>query len=104
MVVFIDLEDENEPPEHIKLRSAAAMAGRWSPLDSKSTNNNIKLGSSSALHALERDNAVGVASLMLSLANGKDAKGEIRHNPNKNSLTEALGCYPYVYRPQYIAN
>jgi hypothetical protein len=26
-----------------------------------------------------------------------DGNDEARPNPNKNAITEALGCYPYVY-------
>jgi hypothetical protein len=67
MVIFIDLDDEAEPPE---LGAAKHQAPRhWSQ---------IGLGR------------------CIPQVNGNDAKESVyeRPNPNKNALTEALGCYP----------
>lgn len=62
MVVFVDLEDESEPPERVP---------HWS-----------------LLHQHGVGNLPALKSLSLEI--------EGRINPNKNALTEALGCYPYV--------
>lgn len=78
MVLFVDLEDENEPPEQL-------VCGRWSSLqhDSKPEVARRILG------LLPIPAAVGLTSI-----DSKGDNGEVRENPNKNSLTEALGCYP----------
>jgi hypothetical protein len=66
MVVFVDLEDESEPPER---------AAHWSLLN-------------------ERGGIGNISSLRgLSLTDG--IRADQRDNPNKNAITEALGCYPY---------
>jgi hypothetical protein len=62
MVVFVDLEDESEPPE----------LSNWSRL-------------SLNLHG-------GLMNRPLELQEKEVDKGRV--NPNKNSITEALGCYP----------
>jgi hypothetical protein len=62
MVVFVDLEEESEPPER---------AQHWS------------------LHGLHANHVgFGIGGLTLK-------EGVQRDNPNKNAITEALGCYPY---------
>jgi len=63
MVVFVDLDESDEPPEHWSLRG----------------HHHGILG---GLPGLSRKQAL------------QDVR---RVNPNKNSITEALGCYPYVY-------
>jgi hypothetical protein len=73
MVLFVDLEDESEPPEQIR-------GNHWPVHDNAGVLRSLSLG-----------NSLGV---------GRDLKGDeeggARENPNKNVLTEALGCYPYV--------
>lgn len=71
MVVFVDLEDEAEPPE--KMLSSR----QWDKLD------------------LNR-NPPGGADAFSSRTQGIAGLGEEegRVNPNKNAVTEALGCYP----------
>ena len=78
MVVFVDLEDENEPPEQLA-------RGRWTSLqhDSKPDVARRMLG------LVPIPATVGLTSI-----DSKGDNGEVRENPNKNSLTEALGCYP----------
>jgi hypothetical protein len=67
MVVFVDLEEESEPPERLP---------HWSLLNQR------------AHRGFE-----GLASVRrLSLRD----QGDGRENPNKNAIAEALGCYPYV--------
>jgi hypothetical protein len=66
MVVFVDLEDESEPPER---------APRWSLL-----NEHGRIGNISSLRGLSLDAGM---------------RGDLTENPNKNVITEALGCYPY---------
>lgn len=62
MVVFVDLEDESEPPE-------------------LSNGSRLNLN----LHG-------GLMKRPLELQEKEVDKGRV--NPNKNSITEALGCYP----------
>ncbi len=68
MVVFIDLDDELEPPELRDLN--AVVAPHWS----QPGYDRVLLKSYAPESALET----------LS----------VRDNPNRNALTEALGCYP----------
>jgi hypothetical protein len=70
MVVFVDLDEESEPPER---------ASHWSLL-----NQHGGFGNLPSFRAL-------------SLKEGDQIDG--RENPNKNTITEALGCYPYVTSP-----
>lgn len=90
MVVFLDLEDESEPPEHYRYHAHHAhahlttSAARWSNFEA----------STKSMNPFRRGNEVGVASLVLALARGVDGTGEVRENPNRNKMTEALGCYP----------
>jgi hypothetical protein len=65
MVVFVDLEDESEPPER---------APHWS------------------LHHPHKGPGFGVGGLSI----GSQSQSDGRENPNRNTITEALGCYPYV--------
>jgi hypothetical protein len=68
MVIFVDLDDEAEPPELGAVKHQVPQ--HWSQ---------IGLGR------------------CISQVNGNDAIAETaseRPNPNKNALTEALGCYP----------
>ena len=69
MVLFVDLEDESEsePPESGNAFKNLNLTHRWG-----------------------RD---GEAGLMRS-TRVMDADG--RDNPNKNAITQALGCYPYA--------
>ena len=65
MVLFVDLEDESEPPEIINTH--------WQHQ-----------------HSYERD-------LRTAHVGALDGAGGDRINPNKNVMTEALGCYPYAH-------
>lgn len=73
MVLFVDLEDDAEPPER------PGVAPHWSQLG---------------------NGVLGGRSLSSSGINGLDlreVRGEApRENPNNNAVTQALGCYPYV--------
>lgn len=75
MVLFVDLEDETEPPEQLT-------GGRWNSLQHDSNPARRILGLSTL------PLVVGLPSLV------SKVDDEVRANPNKNSLTEALGCYP----------
>jgi len=78
MVVFVDLEDESEPPE----RGVAPQ--HWS------LRNNHSGGGFDGLSALR-----GLSLL--------DAENDGRANPNKNvPASAALSCYPYVC-PHFIS-
>ena len=70
MVVFLDLEDDAEPPEQMRARE------HWSM----------------------QHGTVGVLrSLSIRGERGVDVTNE-RENPNKEkAITKALGCYPYAY-------
>lgn len=69
MVVFVDLEEESEPPER-------ALQQHWS------------LCGHDLHHGAK---GFGIGGLTL-----KEGMQDGRANPNKNAITEALGCYPYV--------
>ena len=66
MVVFVDLDDETEPPE---------VGGHW---DVK------RFGLGNVVSEKEKDKEEVV----------ENANEEKRDNPNRNASTEALGCYP----------
>jgi hypothetical protein len=69
MVVFLDLEDDAEPPEQMRTGE------HWS----------MQHGTAGVLRSLSmrRERGVGEA--------------DERENPNKEkAITRALGCYPYV--------
>jgi hypothetical protein len=68
MVVFVDLDDESEPPEDPRLRAHWDIHGRAGVI-----------------------RRFGVGN-----KEGKTDEGQ-RDNPNRTVVTEALGCYPYVY-------
>lgn len=65
MVIFVDLEDESEPPESVP---------HWSQL--------------------QQHGGIGSMLSLIDLSL-KDGLQHDRGNPNKNAITEALGCYPY---------
>lgn len=74
MVVFLDLEDDKEPPEQIAK-------------ELKHLQNGINEFQKPVWGGFpEANKGVMVRSLTL------DEDG--RENPNKNTTTEALGCYP----------
>jgi hypothetical protein len=70
MVVFIDLDDDIEPPELSSLKTKAPV-GRY-----------------------QSDRVPATASM--NLPKRFLEKLNDRTNPNKNVVTEALGCYPSV--------
>lgn len=69
MVLFVDLEDEVEPPD-----STSAFLARLH-------------------HRWERD---GEGNLISRDSRGLADECEARANPNVNAVTQALGCYPYA--------
>jgi len=95
MVVFVDLEDEAEPPEHIRqfpYHTSTASSRGWSSFDQS-------VDGADRTSFARNGNATGIASLVLALAREEGADGgRARDNPNRNKMTEALGCYPYVER------
>jgi hypothetical protein len=70
MVVFIDLDDDVEPPELNVLKTKAPIG--WYQIDHISITSNIQ------------EPQVYLEKL------------DERKNPNRNAVTEALGCYPSV--------
>jgi hypothetical protein len=95
MVVFVDLEDEAEPPEHLRqfpYHTSTSSSRGWSSFE-----HSVK-GAGHTPFGGGNGNATGIASLVLALARGEngDEGRSSRENPNRNKMTEALGCYPYV--------
>ncbi|KAH6674277.1 hypothetical protein B0J14DRAFT_589649 [Halenospora varia] len=74
MVVFVDLEDESEPPEDPRLRSHWDMNGHAGIIG------RFGVGHTVADKETEKD----------------EERGESRDNPNKTAFTEALACYPVI--------
>lgn len=75
MVVFVDLEDEGEPPER------GVTSQHWSLLNSHG-------------HGYGGGFDILPAVRGMSLFDSQDG----RDNPNKcKSVAEALGCYPYAF-------
>ena len=71
MVVFVDLDEEVEPPELHGSRMAQA-SEIWSQNGSPTSSDNTQAG-----------------------AAPRSPEGlEERANPNRNAVTQALGCYP----------
>ncbi|KAI0855231.1 hypothetical protein F4860DRAFT_507617 [Xylaria cubensis] len=82
MAIFVDLDEESEPPQQ-------ALRGEWD-------------GERAKLQLQQQLLAVANASTHArdsSAVNGDQepaADQEMRENPNRNRMTEALGCYPIV--------
>lgn len=70
MAVFVDLEDESEPPEV----QPDISSSQWAMLD---------------LDPAVRDRELRSVA-------GKANAEETRANPNRNITAQALGCYPWV--------
>lgn len=66
MVVFVDLDDETEPPEH------GISEEQW------------------AMKRIDGDSNAGARP-----GNIAGHPVQTRSNPNRNALTQAMGCYPY---------
>ncbi|KAI0911269.1 hypothetical protein F4823DRAFT_314365 [Ustulina deusta] len=85
MAIFVDLDEECEPPQ-----TQAAIHGEW---DGERT----KLQLQQELLAVVNTDAYPRDS---SVVNGGGeapaADKDMRENPNRNRMTEALGCYPIV--------
>lgn len=80
MVVFVDLEDEAEPPE-------LKIDGRW-PATSTDTSKSAS-GFEAAGNELDEE------------GDARDGEEEGRENPNRNRMTEAFGSYPWVSNIEY---
>jgi hypothetical protein len=82
MAVFVDLEDENEPPE--------TQTGNARPTwDARDPNAHA--------HAGLRNRELRGMEGKVVVAREEERKGEdedARPNPNRNIITQALGCYP----------
>jgi len=72
MVVFVDLDDESEPPEDPRLRSHWDINGHAGVIGRFGVRNGVVVP--------EKE--------------GKTADEGQRDNPNRTVVTEALGCYP----------
>lgn len=69
MVVFVDLEDDSEPPERRSKRQNL----HWSKAEEANVDTERNVGGGVDNH---------------------DGGVEARMNPNINPMTEAMGCYP----------
>lgn len=89
MVVFLDLEDEGEPPEQLGGEMGMGMnRTHWMMQHHGNVGQDLLRGLS-----------LGTTRAGIG-ARGKEMELE-RDNPNKEkSVTEALACYPYVYTCQ----
>lgn len=82
MAIFVDLDEESEPPQQ-------ALHGEWD-------------GERAKLQLQQQLLAVGNAtthpqdSSVVNSDPEPNADQGMRENPNRNRMTEALGCYPYV--------
>ncbi|KAH8592776.1 hypothetical protein B0O99DRAFT_628961 [Bisporella sp. PMI_857] len=74
MVVFVDLDEETEPPEGRVPYWSRFAEGR----------------------AFGSTFGGGPAALSLEARRNNDDDGDVRVNPNKTAVAEALGCYPVV--------
>ncbi|KAI1332638.1 hypothetical protein F5Y16DRAFT_121623 [Xylariaceae sp. FL0255] len=75
MVIFLDLEDENEPPQNFM---------QW---DTDMIKQQQQQFQHQLYHAVTTSETNGV----------EESKKDLeRHNPNRNRITEALGCYPII--------
>ncbi|KAF2965702.1 hypothetical protein GQX73_g7869 [Xylaria multiplex] len=85
MAIFIDLDEESEPPQ------TQVIHGEWNGERTKLQLHQelLAVGSTSA-HASRDSSAVNDG--------GEEpaADKSMRENPNRNRMTEALGCYPIV--------
>lgn len=83
MAIFVDLDEESEPPQ------TPALRGEWD-------------GERAKLQLQQQ--LLAVANPSAHVRDGSAVHGDreqaadqgIRENPNRNRMTEALGCYPYV--------
>lgn len=81
MVVFVDLDDESEPPEDIRLRS------HW---DINGQNHGISFGRF-GIGSLSINEASSIAKEETNAGTSKPVEKQ-----EKMLVAEALGCYPYV--------
>jgi hypothetical protein len=78
MVVFVDLDDDIEPPELSSLKTKAPIGWYQADRIPAAPNNQTPKRPPEKLNE--------------------------RTNPNKNAITEALGCYPSVFPAPVIAS
>ncbi|TGJ79075.1 hypothetical protein E0Z10_g9696 [Xylaria hypoxylon] len=83
MAIFVDLDEESEPPQ------TQAIRGEW---DGERT----KLHLQQELLAVGNTNAHAPDSSPVHAGEEPAADKGTRENPNRNRMTEALGCYPVV--------
>lgn len=80
MAVFVDLEEETEPPEG----QTGSARTHWEVRD-RNAHPALK---NRELRGMEGKKAMAGKQ-------GEDDDGEeVRPNPNRNMITQALGCYP----------
>lgn len=80
MAVFIDLEDETEPPEI----QSGNVRPHWEGRD---------LGPNPTLKTRELRGIEG-KKVVARKGEGEAEDEDLRPNPNRNMITQALGCYP----------
>jgi hypothetical protein len=82
MAVFVDLDDENEPPEVQSGNARAAWGDVKDPRHHAAALRNRELRGMEGKIVVARD------------ADDEAVDEEDRPNPNRNVITQALGCYP----------
>ena len=88
MAVFVDLEDESEPPEP----QTGNARPTWEVRDPDAhahaaalRNRELRGMEGKVVAALEEERQQ---------RNGEEKEEDARPNPNRNIITQALGCYP----------
>ncbi|KAI0399807.1 hypothetical protein F4802DRAFT_533550 [Xylaria palmicola] len=84
MAIFVDLDEESEPPQ------TQALRGEWD-------GERAKLQLQQQLLAVANGTAHAQDNSLVPEGDGESAANQtVRENPNRNRMTEALGCYPIV--------
>ncbi|TRX97242.1 hypothetical protein FHL15_002036 [Xylaria flabelliformis] len=82
MAIFVDLDEESEPPQQ-------ALHGEWDGERAKlQLQQQLLAVANASTHARDSSAVYGDQE--------PAADQEMRENPNRNRMTEALGCYPIV--------
>ncbi|KAJ8121574.1 hypothetical protein O1611_g10068 [Lasiodiplodia mahajangana] len=81
MAIFVDLEEESEPPQ------TQALRGEWD-------GERAKLQLQQQLLAVTNANAHARDSSAVNGDQEPAPEQNVRENPNRNRMTEAFGCYP----------
>lgn len=88
MAIFVDLDEESESPQ------TQAFHGEWNA-------ERAKLQLQQQLLAVVNAHAHGRSGSAVPDDELPPADQYIRDNPNRSRMTEAFGCYPYVFASVY---